>query len=152
MPFINLSKMFHISQGKIDDLEEIKIFDQKCSYGGGVKPEDCVFIARIDNQLAGVVRLCSEMNVLVLRGMQVLPEFQGRGIGTKLLKSCNDYLAQQSCYCIPWNHLHSFYRQIGFQLISPAELPDFLAQRLEKYIARNMNVIPMYKPGKLTNN
>ncbi|MGD1920056.1 MAG: GNAT family N-acetyltransferase [Pleurocapsa sp.] len=141
--------MLEIIKAKIHNLNDVRVFCDKCNYDGGVKQKDRVFLANINNELAGVVRLCPEMNVLVLRGMQVLPEFQGQGIGTKLLKSCNDYLGQQPCYCIPWSHLHSFYGQIGFQIISPAELPDFSAQRLKRYIARNMNVIPMYKSGKL---
>ena len=138
--------MFQISKGKIDDLENIQIFYQKCGYGGGVKPEDCIFLARIDNQLVGAVRLCSEMNVLVLRGMQVLPEFQNQGIGTELLKSCNRYLAGKFCYCLPWQHLRYFYEQIGFKLISPEQLPMFLNQRFQQYIVKKMNVISMYRP------
>ena len=143
--------MLEITKGEIDDLENVRVFYAKCDYDGGVRQEDYVFLAKINEELVGVVRLCPEMNVLVLRGMQVLPKFQGKGIGTQLLESCHDYLAQRSCYCIPWRHLHSFYEQIGFQLISPTKLPDFLARRLEKYIAKNMNVIPMYKPGKSIN-
>ena len=139
--------MFQISTGKVEDIEEIKILYQKCGYGGGVKSEDCVFIARINNQLAGAVRLCSEMNVLVLRGMQILPKFQNQGIGTELLKSCDRYLARKSCYCLPWQHLHSFYERVGFKAISPEQLPAFLNQRFQHYIASKMNVISMYRPG-----
>ena len=86
------------------------------------------------------------MNVLVLRGMQVLPKFQNQGIGTELLKSCDRYLAGQSCYCLPWQHLHSFYERVGFKLILPEQLPGFLNQRFQQYIAKKMNVILMYKP------
>ena len=142
--------MLQIIKGNINNLQDVRVFYEKCNYDGGVKQKDCLFLAKINNRLVGVVRLSPEMNVLVLRGMQVLPEFQGQGIGTKLLKSCNDYLVRQSCYCIPWQHLRSFYGQIGFKEISPTELPTFLARRLEKYIAKNMNVIPMFKLGKMT--
>ena len=140
--------MLQITKGNISNLQDVRVFYEKCNYDGGVKQEDYLFIAKIDDKLVGVVRLSPEMNVLVLRGMQVLPKFQGQGIGTKLLKNCNNYLARQSCYCIPWNHLRSFYGQIGFEEISPTELPIFLNRRLKKYIDKNMNVIPMYKPVK----
>ena len=138
--------MLQITKGNISCLQDVRVFYAKCNYDGGVKPEDCLFLAKIDHKLVGVVRLCPEANVLVLRGMQVLPKFQGQGIGTKLLKSCNNYLGQQSCYCIPWRHLRSFYEQIGFEEILPTKLPIVLSRRLERYIAKNMNVIPMYKP------
>ena len=141
-----------ITKGEISDLENVRVFYKKCNYDGGAKKEDYVFLAKVDNKLVGAARLCPEMNVLVLRGMQVLPEFQGQGIGKKILKSCNSYLAKQSCYCIPQKYLRSFYEQIGFKLISPTKLPIFLNQRLELYIAKNMNVIPMYRPGKSANN
>ena len=87
------------------------------------------------------------MNVLVLRGMQVLPKFQNQGIGTELLKSCDSYLAGKSCYCLPWKHLHSFYERAGFKPILPEQLPVFLNLRFQRYIANKMNVISMYRPS-----
>ncbi|GAB4545727.1 MAG: hypothetical protein Tsb0014_40000 [Pleurocapsa sp.] len=130
---------------EINNFKDLRVFYQKCGYGGGVKQEDLVFIAQIDSQLVGAVRLCTEMNVLVLRGMQVLPEFQYQRIGTQLLQYCDRYFTEKSCYCLPWRHLRSFYEQIGFELISPAKLPEFLNQRFQRYLAQEMNVIAMYK-------
>jgi N-acetylglutamate synthase-like GNAT family acetyltransferase len=75
--------------------------------------------------------------------MQVLAPFQGQCVGTQLLQACTEQLAAQVSYCIPWQHLKSFYQQVGFQEVSPIELPDLLRQRFNNYISRGMNVILM---------
>ncbi|MBW4558002.1 MAG: GNAT family N-acetyltransferase [Trichormus sp. ATA11-4-KO1] len=52
--------------------------------------------------MVGAVRLCPDNGFLVLRGMQVLAPFQRQSIGTQLLQTCTEQLADQACYCIPW--------------------------------------------------
>jgi N-acetylglutamate synthase-like GNAT family acetyltransferase len=139
--------MLIISSVSLNGLEEVKTFYEKVGYGGGAKSVDQIFLARIEHQLVGVVRLCPEMGVVVLRGMQILLSFQRQQIGTQLLKYCSHRLAGQSCYCIPWRHLRDFYGQIGFWEISSMEAPAFLRERLESYNAREMDVILMHKPA-----
>jgi predicted N-acetyltransferase YhbS len=130
-----------------NDIEDAKSLYKKVAYGGEVKSDDHIFLARIDNQLVGVVRLCPEMGVLVLRGMQVLPSFQQQGIGSQLLQRCSHHLSRQSCYCLPWSHLRDFYGRIGFQEISSMKAPCFLRERLQNYVDREMDVILMHKPA-----
>jgi predicted N-acetyltransferase YhbS len=141
------SSMLLLSQALLNEIEDVKTFYKQVGYGGEVKREDHIFLARMDGQLVGVVRLCPEMGVLVLRGMQVLSSFQKQRIGNKLLQSCSDQLAGKSCYCIPWRYLRDFYGQIGFQEISSIEAPMFLQERFENYVARKMDVVLMHKPA-----
>ena len=135
--------MLKISQAKLHDVEAIKAFYIQCGYGGGLSEEDLLFIAQLEGQTIGAVRLCPSIGFFVLRGVQVIAPFQGQGVGTQLLQACTEQLVDQVCYCIPWQHLRSFYQQVGFQEISPIEVPDLLRERFDHYISREMKVILM---------
>lgn len=135
--------MLTINLAKSHNTEAIKTFYSQCGYGGGLNKEDRVLIAQLGEEIIGVVRLCPDDGFSVLRGMQILAPFQRQGIGTRLLRACAEELVDQVCYCIPWQHLRSFYQQAGFQEISPVEVPALLHERFDGYIFRRMNVILM---------
>lgn len=132
-----------IRPAKPDDIEDIKVFYSQCGYGGGLSEEDLIFIAQLEAEIVGAVRLCPDTDFFVLRGMQILAPFQRQGIGTQLLQMCTEQLVDRVCYCIPWQHLQSFYQQAGFQEVSSIEVPVLLRERFDDYISRGMNVIPM---------
>lgn len=132
--------MLLIRQAKLHDLEAVKTFYSQCRYGGGCQKEDLILMAYLETQLAGVVRLCPENKVTVLRGMQVMKPSQGQGIGRQLLQTCVKQLSDQICYCIPWTHLVEFYRLGGFDTALLKEIPDFLQKRFEGYRKRKMEV------------
>ncbi|MHC5599724.1 MAG: GNAT family N-acetyltransferase [Nostoc sp.] len=134
-----------ISQAKLDDTEDIKVFYSLCGYGGGLGKEDLILIAQLEEKIVGAVRLCPDAGFFVLRGMQVLAQFQQQGIGTQLLQACTEQLVDQVCYCIPWQHLRSFYQQVGFQEVAPVEVPDLLRERFDNYISKGMNVVLMVR-------
>ncbi|WP_414530743.1 GNAT family N-acetyltransferase [Nodularia chucula] len=136
--------MLKISKAKPHNTEAIRVFYSQCGYGGGpISEEDLIFIAQLEERIIGAVRLCPETEFFVLRGMQVLAPFQRQGVGTQLLQFCAKELVEQVCYCIPWQHLHSFYQQAGFQEVSPDEVPVLLRERFGNYISKEMNVIIM---------
>ena len=103
-----------------------------CNYGGGIDWKDQVAIA-VSDQIVGAVRICSENGVMVLRGMQMKPEFQRKGIGSALLEFLEANTVMNDCYCLPYKHLANFYAKIGFEEIPIRDAPVFLAARLEKY-------------------
>jgi N-acetylglutamate synthase-like GNAT family acetyltransferase len=135
--------MIIISQAKPHDIEDIKVFYSQCGYGGGLNEQDMILIAQLEAKIVGAVRLCPDTNFFVLRGMQVLAPYQRQGIGTQLLQACTERLVDQVCYCIPWQHLQSFYQKARFQEVSPVRVPALLHERLNDYISRGMNVILM---------
>jgi N-acetylglutamate synthase-like GNAT family acetyltransferase len=135
--------MMTINLAKLHDTEAIKTFYSQCGYGGSLNKEDRVLIAQLGEEIIGAVRLCPDNGFSVLRGMQILAPFQRQGIGTQLLRACTEQLVDQVCYCIPWQHLRSFYQQVGFQEVSPVEVPALLRERFDGYIVRGMNVIIM---------
>lgn len=119
-------------------------FYLRCGYGGRVEPEDKVYFASIHNLPVGVVRLAKERGVFVLRGMQVLDSWRGRGIGCELL-SCLSTELVDDCYCLPYQHLDRFYGAVVFVDIDVVDLPTFLAERLKAYRQRGMQVMAMRK-------
>ncbi len=132
--------MITIYQAEQRNLEEVKSFYRWCSYSGELKKDDLILMAQSESQLVGVVRLCLEQDVPVLRGMQVIKPYQHQGIGTQLLQACTRQIGSRVCYYIPWTHLRSFYQQGGFKEVSSTEVPDFLRNRFEGYLAREMKV------------
>jgi len=118
---------------------------QACGYGGGVDNEDKVVIAEASGQLIGAVRICTEQGVQVLRGMQIIKSYHGKGIGSLVLQFLKDNIVMTGCYCLPYKHLTGFYGQIGFELISADEAPVFLAERLEKYLSIGNREMVMMK-------
>ncbi len=134
-----------ISQAQPHNTEAIKAFYSQCDYGGDVSTleEDLIIIAQLEEKIVGAVRLCPDAGFFVLRGMQVLAQFQQQGIGTRLLQVCIDQVVDQVCYCIPWQHLRSFYQKTGFQEVAPVGVPDLLRERFDNYISRGMNVVLM---------
>lgn len=135
--------MLKISQAQLQNVETIKVFYTQCGYGGDLSEEALTLIAQLEGQIVGAVRLCPNIGFFTLRGMQVLAPFQRQGIGKQLLQACADRLTDQICYCIPWQHLRLFYQQVGFQEVSPIEVPDLLHERFDHYISREMKIILM---------
>ncbi|MBW4456641.1 MAG: GNAT family N-acetyltransferase [Nostoc indistinguendum CM1-VF10] len=142
--------MLKIRQAKLHDFENIKAFYKQCGYGGDLSEEALAFIAQFEEKIVGAVRLCPNTGFFVLRGMQVLAQFQHQGFGKQLLQASTEQLADQVCYCIPWQHLKSFYQQVGFQEVSPSKVPNLLRERFNNYISRGMNVILMRRLPTVT--
>ncbi len=74
-----------------------------------------VFSAWIDNQLAGCVRVLSDLHFRsVIYDLAVLPEYQNKGIGKELVRRCinscesSEWLVQTDC-------AKNFYEKMGFK-------------------------------------
>ena len=135
--------MVIISRSNPQNIEAVKVFYSHCGYGGGVSNKDLILTAKLDKQIVGAVRLCPESGFFVLRGMQVLTPFQRQGIGTQLLQQCTKQLADRLCYCIPWQHLRSFYQRAGFKEVDRSIVPSLLQDRFDRYLSRGLKVILM---------
>lgn len=127
---------------KAIELNPLADFYLQCGYGGKFSDADDVFYAVQDDYILAVVRLASESDVLVLRGMQVLPRLRGKQIGRQLLRymlSNNSHL-KSPCYCLPHHHLIKFYGEAGFILAKRQETPVFLIERKLKYAKQGLNL------------
>lgn len=141
--------MLDIAVVQPGELARIAGFYEAVGYGGGVSPADVTLAAYKDGQLAGVVRLCDEHGVIVLRGMQVAPEFQRQGIGRALLARCLPWLDRGTAWCLPYDHLARFYGEAGFEPAPPDALPAFLSERLAGYLASGQRVMAMRRSASI---
>ena len=120
-------------------------FYESRGYGGAaIEPSDFVVLAKGHGRVVGIGRLCQEGDLLWLRGMQVEPELQRSGVGSRILAKLAEEIAGRTCCCLPYGHLVSFYQQAGFQLANPP-LPTAMESRLASYLARGLNVVAMVK-------
>jgi GNAT superfamily N-acetyltransferase len=124
----------NIRFAEIDEYAGVLNHYTACNYGGGLDDKDMVVVA-IDEQVTGAVRICIENGIKVLRGMQIKPAWQKKGIGSLMLKFLADNVDMNGCYCLPFKHLKIFYGLIGFAEILLQDAPEFLRQRLEKYLS-----------------
>jgi hypothetical protein len=83
------------------ELAEVRAFYTECGYRGGVSSEDTIVATTIGNRIIGVVRLCPEEGVLVLRGMEVRLEHQRRGIGSLMLRELDKLLGKRDAGASP---------------------------------------------------
>ncbi|GAB2857106.1 hypothetical protein GCM10027277_26890 [Pseudoduganella ginsengisoli] len=139
--------MIKVERVPVVELGQVAGLYQAAGYGGGVAEADVTLAAWHGGHMIGVVRLCEEGGVTVLRGMQVLPEFQRQGVGRMLLEHCVPYLDRDVAYCLPYTHLVQFYGQAGFATAAPEELPPFLAKRLVGYAVSGHKVLAMRRSG-----
>jgi len=135
--------MAEISVAREVELAEVTAFYEESGYDGTPSGSDTIFLARAAGQLLGVVRLCPEEDVTVLRGMQVRPGYERRGIGSQLLRACVPLLDARPSFCLPYTHLVSFYGAVSFEVAHPSQLPSFLAARLALYLAEGRDVLAM---------
>lgn len=115
-------------------------------YGGGVQPDDRVYLAEAGGELVGIVRRTREHGVAMLRGMQVAPEWRGRGVGRRLLRALVAELGAEECFCVPYTHLVAFYGAAGFEKIPEENAPPFLRYRIAGYRTRGLDVLIMRRP------
>jgi GNAT superfamily N-acetyltransferase len=130
---------------KASEIDDLAIFYRITDYGGAVFPADRVVYATEEERIIGAGRLSEEEGVLVLRGMRVLKEHRGRGVGNAILDSLVNEGSSRDCYCISYSYLRHFYAAKGFDEITPLEAPNFLSNRFRGYRARGLDVILMRK-------
>ena len=61
-------------------------------------------VAEAASEIVGVVRLCEENEVLVLRGMYLLGAWQRKGVGSRLLDELVPLIGDRPCWCVAYRH------------------------------------------------
>jgi GNAT superfamily N-acetyltransferase len=120
---------------------------QSCGAAGRTQAGDRILFAEAASEVLGVVRLCPENGYLVLRGMRVRDDQQRRGVGRRLLLAAEEWIGNVECFCLPYTHLESFYRTIGFKPVPSKELPEHLQNRMADYVGRGLSVMGMKRSG-----
>jgi len=130
-----------------DELPAAQAFYESRGYGGAaIEASDFVVLAKRQERIVGVGRLCQEQDLLWLRGMQVEPQSQRLGVGTRILHTLGQEIGGRRCCCLPYSHLVGFYQQADFQQ-ARNHLPPALAARLASYVSRRLQVVAMVRPA-----
>jgi N-acetylglutamate synthase-like GNAT family acetyltransferase len=141
-----------ISLACADDLAAVQSFYSSVDYGCGLRSGDRVLVAKQARSIVAAVRLSSEADTLVLRGMYVAEPLRGAGIGSKLLERTSSEIGSSACWCIPYVYLERFYSRIGFHVCENEEVPEFLAVRKKRYVSAGREVTIMNKSeGSIVN-
>lgn len=111
---------------------------------GKVIASDIVLVAEIEGELVGCVRLCMEEGASVLRSMNIHPQYQRRGLGTRMLTALEPMMKGGSCWCLALSHLEIFYAKIGFRHVPSTDGPIHLQKRFDEYRA-TQNCIMMVR-------
>ena len=137
--------MIRISYREEESLTFIKKHYESFGYQSDILEDDIYLFAYDDTRLVAIVRVSTEQDHAVLRGMFIDDEYRRRGIGSQMIKELALYLDKnfEQCFCIPLGHLGPFYQQIGFHQISDQEAPLFIQKRIEKYRNGDMDVLLM---------
>lgn len=131
----------------LNEFKQAQAFYLKVGYTLELSKANSFFGAFCDSELIGIVRLALENQIYVLRGMQIAPEFQFCGYGTKLLECLIQELGSEECYCLPHRWLEKFYGQVGFEMVSNPDLaPAFLTERLIENRKKYPHLILMKRP------
>ncbi|WP_222564189.1 GNAT family N-acetyltransferase [Novilysobacter antarcticus] len=143
-------KNVSVNTAKENELVEAQRFYDSRGYGGAaIETTDIVVLAKHETEIVGIGRLCQEGSFLCLRGMQVRPEFQRQGLGSRILQQLTNAIGLNPCYCLPYQHLVTFYGQAGFKHVSTG-LPTILGHRLSEYSARGLDVVAMFRNSQET--
>lgn len=124
------------------DFSKAQLFYESLGYNQKIDAQDQFFVAENEGQIIAQVRLAQEFDHWVLRGMQVKPQFQFQGIGTRLLKNLQASIVEP-VYCLPYAWLKGFYGQVGFKEVELKTVPEFLQQRCLKYQNEGAEIITM---------
>ena len=130
-------------------VEAQRFYDSRGYGGAAIEPTDIVVLAKRESEIVGIGRLCQEAGFVCLRGMQVSPEFQRQGLGSRILQQLESELGPNSCYCLPDEHLLAFYCQAGFKQLT-TNIPLILDQRLTEYANRGLAVVAMFRNSQGT--
>ena len=121
-------------------------FYKSVGYSGGIRDSDIVILSQQDSDIVGMIRLCEEEGVFVLRGLYVAEAVRGNGIGTKLLRAAGKTIGKRECWGVSFRNLVKFYSSVGFIECKESGAPEFLVARIKKYISEGMDVVLVRRP------
>ncbi|MDG4813482.1 GNAT family N-acetyltransferase [Hydrogenovibrio sp. 3SP14C1] len=105
---------------------------------------DWLYVAQIDKQkIVGAFRLDVQPTYFWIRNLFVDPNYRHHGIGTKLIQYALNETEQTPYFCFNTPLLMPFYQSLGFECLSPDELPETLRTRLLGYQENGKNLIAM---------
>lgn len=118
----NVETLYNLSKDLIDKYENIQDIDYenvlkwvRRKIENNIGAYICVFVG---GQEVGFYRFCPSEGMMELDDMYILPEFQNRGIGTKIIeKCCHETYLPVMLYVFTQNTgALSLYQRLGFRI------------------------------------
>ncbi|RDV39761.1 GNAT family N-acetyltransferase [Bradymonadaceae bacterium TMQ3] len=77
---------------------------------------DCAHVLlRADERLVGTARIFHKTSPMVVGRVAVHPEFQGQGLGTKVMEAVQRYLGERAAELHAQAHLERWYTTLGWE-------------------------------------
>ncbi len=134
-----------ISEADESMRNDLNAFYVEQGYHSDWSKVEMAFVAMENNKIIASVKVERSHGFSILRGMYISREFQGRKIGTKLIKYIEPILNETISYCMPFAHLDTFYSQVGFEKVNLNLYPKYLRKRYIGYQESGYNIIPMIR-------
>lgn len=121
----------------------IKRFYKQHYPGTKPKSDDLIITAYETHYMVAVVRFRHVANYRLLTGMAVAEDKRYQGLGSQMLKYCQNTVLGNTDYCFAYQHLTPFYERYGFHSIATQELPAELKTLYLRYTEHGKSLIPM---------
>ncbi|MFV0450126.1 MAG: GNAT family N-acetyltransferase [Vibrio sp.] len=133
---------------KFEHLDPIKLPLLKRFYkqhypGSKPKSDELSIVAYDETLIVAVVRFRPIANYRLLTGMVVSESNRGKGIGSELLRYCQQEVLSSNDFCFSYTHLQNFYQQANFKKIEVETLPSELRTLFVRYCQSGKDLIPM---------
>jgi len=125
--------MLKIRLASVSDIEWINSKYKEVDFVSSEFSNEIIVIAEVNDCPAGLGRLVTiDENTGELGGMYVFEKYRNQGIARAIVQRLLDEGAKYKVvYCLPFDHLKSFYQSFGFKPFSGAE---FLPEKIkDKY-------------------
>lgn len=141
----DLHSRIYQSEIKYNEMFHHYVFDSLSKYAKNLT-NGCIWIATLNKRRVGAISLVKDdSRIYQLRWFAVDPDFQGLGIGTKLLNTLMEYIAQENIsdvYLWTVDELHGarkLYGQAGFQKIESKPNHEWCQREIneEKWVLKN---------------
>lgn len=122
---------------------KIEDFSRLTGYSERLDGADLILVTESEGETVGVLRVCQEDGLWVLRGKRVIESRRRQGLGSALLREAVRRLGRPTCCCIPHARFEGFYASAGFTRLPVGAAPRFLQGRWHDYGRRGLEVIIM---------
>lgn len=129
------------------DLTLIRDFYEACFARYDADLTERVFVVKDGHWLIGALRIRHEEGYYHLCGLQLLPHYQQRGIGSCLLDFACKQLDNRPVLCQALPFERDFYLKVGFSLCQVSDLPEPLRSRLRQQQELGYQVEPLMREG-----
>lgn len=106
---------------------------------GKAKSNEQLWVVKSGAQIVAGARIGDISGCDFLTGVLVAPEYQGKGIATKLIQALL-HGRDKPLYSFPYCHLMAMYQKLGFKALPIERLPKPLLMRFERYQKQGRNI------------